>query len=303
METPPPIPGIPWPPPQIGGAQRHQDLAVMHPSLPEPPSDADRLLHALIGRVTGGIAPTGMALAGIDWLLHLSQAPAKWQRLAEKAWHKDLRWLDYAIRSTLGMKVPACINPLPQDRRFRGEVWQQWPYNLLQQAFLLNQQWWYNATTGVDGVTRHHEQLVSFTARQLLDMVSPLNFVATNPEVLAATLAENGLNFLRGAGHLVDDIHRALSAKPPAGAEHYRPGHAGRGGVPQRAHRTHPVQAGHAHRVCGTRADRAGVDHEVLHPRPVAAQLAGALPCGARAHGIHHLVAQPHRGRPRTQPE
>jgi polyhydroxyalkanoate synthase len=225
METPPPIPGIPWPPPQIGGAQRHQDLAVMHPSLPEPPSDADRLLHALIGRVTGGIAPTGMALAGIDWLLHLSQAPAKWQRLAEKAWHKDLRWLDYAIRSTLGMKVPACINPLPQDRRFRGEVWQQWPYNLLQQAFLLNQQWWYNATTGVDGVTRHHEQLVSFTARQLLDMVSPLNFVATNPEVLAATLAENGLNFLRGAGHLVDDIHRALSAKPPAGAEHYRPGH------------------------------------------------------------------------------
>ncbi|GAB3419551.1 alpha/beta fold hydrolase [Massilia agilis] len=225
METPPPIPGIPWPPPQIGGAQRHQDMVAMHTSVPEPPSDADRLLHALIGHATHGISPTSLALAAFDWLLHLAQAPAKWQRLAEKAWHKDIRWWDYAVRSSLGMQVPPCIKPLPQDRRFVNELWQQWPYNLLQQAFLLNQQWWYNATTGVDGVTRHHEQVVSFAARQLLDMVSPLNFVATNPEVMATTIAEHGLNFVRGAGYMVDDIHRALTGKPPAGAEKFRPGH------------------------------------------------------------------------------
>jgi polyhydroxyalkanoate synthase len=225
METPPPIPGIPWPPPQVGGAQRHQDLAAMHTSVPEPPADADRLLHALIGHATHGISPTSLALAAADWLLHLLNSPAKWQRLAQKAWHKDMRWWDYAIRSTIGMQVPPCIKPLPQDRRFRGEVWQQWPYNLLQQAFLLNQQWWYNATTGVDGVTRHHEQVVSFAARQLLDIVSPLNFVTTNPEVMSTTIAEHGLNFFRGAGHLVDDIHRSMTGQPAAEAEHYRPGH------------------------------------------------------------------------------
>jgi polyhydroxyalkanoate synthase len=225
METPPPIPGITWPPVHAGGAQRHQDLVAMHTSVPEPPSDVDRLLHALIGHATHGISPTSLALAAVDWLLHLTQAPAKWQRLAQKAWHKDLRWWDYAARSTLGMPVEPCIQPLPQDRRFRGDGWQQWPYNLLQQAFLLNQQWWYNATTGVDGVTRHHEQVVSFVARQLLDIVSPLNFIATNPDVLAATLAEHGLNFVRGWGYMADDIHRALSGRPPAGTERFRPGH------------------------------------------------------------------------------
>ncbi len=225
METPPPMPMIPWPPPQVGGAQRHQDLVAMHTSVPEPPADADRLLHALIGHATQGISPISLALATVDWLMHMAGAPAKWQRLAQKGWHKELRWWDYAIRSSIGMDVPPCIKPLPQDRRFRGEAWQQWPYKLLQQAFLLNQQWWYNATTGVDGVTEHHEQLVSFAARQLLDTMSPLNFVATNPEVLAATAAEQGLNFLRGAGYLVDDIQRRIAGRPPAGAEQFRPGH------------------------------------------------------------------------------
>jgi polyhydroxyalkanoate synthase len=197
----------------------------MHTSVPEPPSDADRLLHALIGHATQGISPTSMALAFLDWQMHLAQAPAKWQRLAQKAWHKDLRWLDYAVRSTFGLQVEPCIAPLPQDRRFRSEGWQQWPYNLLQQGFLLNQQWWYNATTGVDGVTRHHEEVVSFAARQMLDVMSPLNFVATNPEVLAATLSQHGLNFVRGAGYLADDLHRGLAGKPAGGTEGFRPGH------------------------------------------------------------------------------
>jgi len=64
-------------------------------------------------------------------------------------------------------------------------------------AFLLNQQWWHSATIGLRGVSPHHEQVVSFMTRQLLDTVSPVNFIATNPEVLAATLHEGGRNILR----------------------------------------------------------------------------------------------------------
>lgn len=200
------------------------ELGGVRPTDIEPPPNFDRLLHALTGLLTQGISPTSLALAYFDWATHLAQSPAKWQQLVQKAWNKDMRWLGYAVRSALGPDAKPCIDPLPQDRRFRSPEWQRWPYNLLQQAFLLNQQWWHNATTGIDGVTKHHEQVVSFVARQLLDLVSPVNFIATNPEVSAATFREAGANLVRGAMNLAEDLELRARGLPPEGAEAYRPG-------------------------------------------------------------------------------
>ena len=50
----------------------------------------------------------------------------------------------------------------------------------------------------VDGVTRQHESVVEFASRQVLDMVSPSNFVATNPAVQARTLLTGGRNLVEG---------------------------------------------------------------------------------------------------------
>ncbi len=51
--------------------------------------------------------------------------------------------------------------------------------------------------------------------RQLLDMVSPVNFLATNPGVLAATSKEGGRNLLGGAVNFSADWERAIGGKPP----------------------------------------------------------------------------------------
>ncbi|MCS0630419.1 alpha/beta fold hydrolase [Telluria mixta] len=181
------------------------------------------MLHAALGRVTSGISPAALALAWVDWSLHLAQSPGKWARLCDKALRKAGRFGDYAARAAVG-QVARCIEPLPQDRRFDGEAWQRWPFNVIQQGFLLNQQWWHNVTTGIGGVAPHHEQVVAFVARQLLDMMSPVNFIATNPEVLQATAQQGGMNFAKGMGYLADDCWRMLTDCPPAGAEDFVPG-------------------------------------------------------------------------------
>jgi polyhydroxyalkanoate synthase subunit PhaC len=185
----------------------------------------DRSLHAAVARFTAGLSPAALAHAYLDWATHLTYSPGKRLQLVDKATRKAVRFANYAAHCVrLGHEVPCCIEPLPQDKRFVGEDWQKWPYNLVYQAFLLHQQWWHNATTGIRGVTKQHERMVEFTSRQLLDMVSPSNFLPTNPEVLRRTVETGGMNLVSGLQNLIEDWERGISGKKPVGAENFQVG-------------------------------------------------------------------------------
>jgi polyhydroxyalkanoate synthase len=136
-----------------------------------------------------------------------------------------MRLANYASRCALDHNgVEPCIVPLPQDRRFAGEAWQAAPYNVLYQAFLLGQQWWHNAMTGVRGMTKQDEAMVAFATRQFLDVFSPTNSVLTNPEVMERTRRDGAMNFVRGAQNWFEDWERAVGGRPPPGAEQFEVG-------------------------------------------------------------------------------
>ncbi|MNQ22888.1 Poly-beta-hydroxybutyrate polymerase [compost metagenome] len=184
------------------------------PNYPESAPEGatlDLLLNAWLGKFTGGISPAALGNAYADWLGHLALAPSKQQTLLEEAWKKIGRWQQYALQSAMagGASEPPCIAPLPQDRRFDDPAWRRWPYNLVYQGFLLQRQWWHRATTGVRGVAPHHEDVVTFTVRQWLDMLAPSNFMLTNPVVQQAALESGGASLARGAQHLAEDWQRA----------------------------------------------------------------------------------------------
>jgi len=213
---------------------RHEDITA-----PPPPAEdlgdsfsstamrdvLDHSTRAMIARMTGGLAPAALGAMWADWAVHLASSPGKQGQLFEKAVKKSTRFRQYALNCAMtGGAGPCCIEPLAQDRRFRHEAWQQPPFNLMHQAFLLNQQWWHNATTDVRGVTKAHERAAEFTSRQVLDVFSPSNFPLTNPEVLAKTRDELGQNLVRGAQNLWEDLERTITSKPPSGMEAFKVG-------------------------------------------------------------------------------
>ncbi|SDL91492.1 PHA/PHB synthase family protein [Paracoccus chinensis] len=214
-----------------------RDRAALH--LPEPTarqgtSDADEMPEALralnrmqaatASKLTGGLSPVGLSLAVMDWWMHLMMAPGKQMQLAQKAMRKTARLGMHAAAVASGAEAAPSIEPLPGDNRFRAELWRQPPFSNWAQAFLLNQQWWHQATHDVPGVAPHHEDVVSFTTRQMLDVFSPSNSPFTNPEVIARTIATGGQNFVQGWRNWLEDSQRILLKQPPAGTEAFRVG-------------------------------------------------------------------------------
>lgn len=181
----------------------------------------DRMREALTAPLTSGLSPAALALALMDWSIHLATAPGKRMELAWKGSHKVSKLGAHLMAKSLGKDAPACIEPLLGDRRFTAEAWKNPPFCYMAQAFLLQQQWWHNATHGVPGVAPHHEDVVSFVARQLLDVFSPSNNPFANPEVIERTFETGGVNFIHGFQNWIEDVGRLVSGQAPVGSEKF----------------------------------------------------------------------------------
>ena len=266
----------------------------------------DRKLHAVFGRLNGGLAPSALMGTYLDWFMHLMVAPGKQVELASQAIEAWVDHVAYAARCATGREEDPCRCALPQDNRFRAPEWQTYPFNVFAHGFLAVEQWWEAATTDVRGVSERHQAMATFAARQMLDTVAPSNFVPTNPQVLARIRATAGASLARGFANLLEDQRRLVSGRPPAGTEAYRVGETVAVTPGKVVHRTplaEIIQYSPGHRAgpAGTDRHRPGVDHEVLHPRPVAAELAGEVSHRAGLHGVHGVVEESRQRRPRPR--
>ncbi|WP_244538720.1 alpha/beta fold hydrolase [Methylobacterium sp. ap11] len=186
----------------------------------------DEAVHAAVASATGGLSPAALADAWGDWAVHLAFSPGKQAELVVKAARKGERLAGFVLRSLLqGGRAEPCIRLRTQDHRFDDPAWQVWPFSLIMQSFLLAQQWWQTATTGVRGVSHAHEAMVAFMVRQMLDAVAPSNTPLTNPVVLAETLCTGGENLNQGSFNLIEDALQLLADEPmPAGPEGFKVG-------------------------------------------------------------------------------
>ena len=172
------------------------------------PAGFDSVLHALEGRLSGGFSTLAQLQALLDWQLHLANSPFRRGELAVASARQFGRLVE-----TMTTGKPA-LAPRPNDYRFRHPAWQTPPFSAFEQGFLLAEEWWATATTGLPGVSAGNERLVSFMARQAADAFSPSNIPWLNPDVLEATAEKKGRNFFEGWLNMLADFEELTTGRP-----------------------------------------------------------------------------------------
>ncbi len=183
----------------------------------------DRLYHAALGQMAMGFSPDALALAYTDWFVHLMLAPYRQADLLRDAHERAMVLYSNTFAYLIG-KEDACY---PEDTRFskryKGDSWKRWPYNIMAQAHLTAEDWWQEASH-VRGMTRHHQDMIGFFNLLVSSALSPENSPLLSPEIRDKSFAEHGLNYLKGLDNALDDIQRWLANKPPAETDHFKPG-------------------------------------------------------------------------------
>ncbi len=174
------------------------------------------LFQANLAKITAGISPAALATAYFSWLSQLALSPGL---LSELAIYPALHAHD-CINNIL------CVERAAEgkDVRFHKDSWQFMPWRLWAEGFLQVEDWWRHATTNVPGLPEDVERSVSFGARQILDALSPSNFVLTNPDLFHETIRSGGFNLIRGSAIAVEDFVEKLTGVPPSAAKDFVPG-------------------------------------------------------------------------------
>jgi polyhydroxyalkanoate synthase len=176
----------------------------------------DKTYQAYLGKFTTGISPASIGTSYFSWGAQLMQAPGTLLKLAlfpimdVPEYFSNLAHYDKPANGT--------------DVRFHTKNWSIYPWRLLAELFLHMEQWCLKTTCEIPGLPLPAARVVSFRMRQLLDALSPSNFVLTNPDLFQETLRSNGQNLVRGTELAIQDMIEKLTGSAPAGVEHFIPG-------------------------------------------------------------------------------
>ena len=153
--------------------------------------------------------PLNLGSTVLELTARIMTNPAAVAQAQLSLWQGYLQLWQATGQQLLGRDVPPVIEPERGDRRFRDPAWgDNAVFDFIKQSYLLTSRWLVETVNRLDGADEKTRQKIDFYTRQFVDAMAPSNFVATNPEVLRATLESGGENLLRGLNNLLDDLGR-----------------------------------------------------------------------------------------------
>jgi len=150
----------------------------------------------------------GVGKAFSDLATRMMADPYKLAEAGMKMWQSQFELWQASMGKLAGNETQPAAQPAKGENRFRHELWGNWLFDYIKDAYLVAAQDVQNTVAEVDGLDKQTARKVKFFTKQYIDAVSPSNFVLTNPEVLQATVDSGGKNLLDGLNNLLKDVDR-----------------------------------------------------------------------------------------------
>ncbi|MDP3342704.1 class I poly(R)-hydroxyalkanoic acid synthase [Frigidibacter sp.] len=145
--------------------------------------------------------------AGAAYMAEVMEHPERILEHQVAYWGKALKHYVDAQQTLAKGKLVAPADPGPKDRRFANPLWDTHPwFNFLKQQYLISAEAVQTAVAGLDHLEDRDRRRIEYFTKQIVDMMSPTNFLATNPDALERAVATDGQSLVDGMENLVRDI-------------------------------------------------------------------------------------------------
>jgi polyhydroxyalkanoate synthase len=197
-------------PPHLAGV----DVESLAENMAQLVDQGRKALAAAIGSVDAGGARSELAANVADATKTLGTVAEYWLAKPERAAVAQAElygglteiWRQTMRRYT-GENVPPIVLPDPSDKRFASPEWEQNPFfDWLRQSYLYAARWAGDMVDKAEGLDPQTRAKALFYTRLIASAVSPSNFIATNPELLRATIENKGENLVRGMKMFAEDL-------------------------------------------------------------------------------------------------
>ncbi len=145
--------------------------------------------------------------ATTSYMSEMMNNPARILEHQVAFWGKSLtHYVEAQQKLAKGELVPPEDNT-PKDRRFDNPLWETHPYfNYVKQQYLMTSEAVMTAVDDMEGLSDEDRKRVDYFSKQIVDMLAPTNFFATNPDALSKAVETEGQSLVDGLENLVRDI-------------------------------------------------------------------------------------------------
>ncbi|WP_227267420.1 PHA/PHB synthase family protein [Roseobacter weihaiensis] len=133
--------------------------------------------------------------------------PAKVLEHQMSYWSETMKHFVQVQQTLAKGKLQAPEDTGPTDKRFANPLWDTHPYfNYVKQQYLINAQALAKAVEDVTDLEPVEKNRLNYFAKQIIDMMSPTNFLATNPDALEKAIETEGQSLVQGLENLISDL-------------------------------------------------------------------------------------------------